>query len=118
VAELWGVYEGLRQVYKMGFRKVEVEVDSETVVQVIKSGCSKSLKGSSLIKRICQLLAKDWSVDITHIYREANKCADAMANLGCARDFVFEFFVSCPSHVSDLYNLDLLGIPTPRLVCV
>jgi ribonuclease HI len=118
VAELWGVYEGLRQVYKMGFRKVEVEVDSETVVQVIKSGCSKSPKGSSLIKRICQLLAKDWSVDITHIYREANKCADAMANLGCARDFVVEFFVSCPSHVSDLYNLDLLGIPTPRLVCL
>jgi ribonuclease HI len=118
VAELWGVYEGLRHVYRMGFRKVELEVDSKAVVQVLKSGCVQSATGSSLIKRICQMLAKDWTVDIKHIYREANKCADAMANIGCTRDFDMEFFVSCHPHISDLYNLDLLGNTTPRLVCL
>jgi hypothetical protein len=36
VAELWGVYEGLRQAYRLGFRKVELNIDSEAVVRVLK----------------------------------------------------------------------------------
>jgi ribonuclease HI len=38
VAELWGVLEGLKYVRSRGFRKVELNIDSLTVVQVLKSG--------------------------------------------------------------------------------
>jgi ribonuclease HI len=117
-AELWGVLEGLTQVYRMGFRKVELEIDSEAVVSVLKNGCSKSSSGCSLLKRIWHLLAKDWVVEISHIYREANHCADALANLGCSHDSHLRVFDSCPSFMKDLYNLDLLGNSTPRLICL
>jgi ribonuclease HI len=118
VAELWGVFEGLSLAYRLGFRNVELEVDSETVVCVIKTGCLKSNGGYSLLKRIKQLMAKDWRVEVSHIYREANKCADAMANIGCLQDFHFEFYDCCPVPVRDVYNLDMMGNTTPRLVCL
>jgi ribonuclease HI len=118
VAELWGVFEGLSLAYRPGFRNVELEVDSETVVCVIKTGCLKSNGGYSLLKRIKQLMAKDWRVEVSHIYREANKYADAMANIGCLQDFNFEFYDCCPVSIRDVYNLDMMGNTTPRLVCL
>jgi ribonuclease HI len=36
VAELWGVYEGLKYVKNMGFIAVEVNVDSLAVVEALK----------------------------------------------------------------------------------
>jgi ribonuclease HI len=118
IAELWGVFEGLKLAYMLGFKNVELEVDSDAVVGVIKRGCTMSYAGSTLLKRICQLLEKDWSVEISHIYREANKCADALANIGCSHDFNFEFYACCPSSISDVFNLDMRGNTTSRLVCL
>ncbi|MCI40070.1 putative non-LTR retroelement reverse transcriptase, partial [Trifolium medium] len=97
VAELWGVYEGLRHVHRMGFRKVELHIDSEAVVRVLQKGSSKSINGASLLKRIWQLLEMEWVVEIAHTYREANKCADALANLGCSLGYDVEFFDVCPA---------------------
>jgi ribonuclease HI len=118
VAELWGVYEGLKLVYRLGFKNVELEVDSEAVVGVIKSGCTMSYGGSTLLKRIWKLLEKDWKVEISHVYREANNCADALANIGCSHVFNFEFYDCCPSSLSDVFNLDMRGNTTSRLVCL
>jgi ribonuclease HI len=118
VAELWGVYEGLKLVYRLGFKNVELEVDSEAVVGVIKSGCTMSYGGSTLLKRIWKLLEKDWKVEISHVYREANNCADALANIGCSHAFNFEFYACCPASVSDVFNLDMRGNTTSRLVCL
>ncbi|PNX90804.1 ethylene responsive transcription factor 1b [Trifolium pratense] len=87
VAELWGVLEGLRLVRRLGFNKVELNIDSQAVVQAIKSNCSNSLVGGSLLKQIWRLLEIDWEVEVSHVYREANKCADALANIGCSLDY-------------------------------
>jgi hypothetical protein len=56
VAELWGVVEGLRYAYHLGFRQIELNIDSVAVVQAIKSGKSKSMMGNSLLKQIKRLL--------------------------------------------------------------
>ncbi|MCI58112.1 hypothetical protein A2U01_0079365, partial [Trifolium medium] len=45
VAELWGVLEGLRCVRLMGFMKVELNIDSAAVVQVLKGRKLHSLTG-------------------------------------------------------------------------
>jgi ribonuclease HI len=116
VAELWGVYEGLRQCHRMGFRKVELDIDSMAVVSVLKNRRSSSSSGCSLLKRIWRLMQHDWIIEISHIYREANKCADALANFGCTLDFNSVFYDSCPTHIMDMYNFDVLGHSTPRLI--
>jgi ribonuclease HI len=118
VAELWGVYEGLRQVYRLGFRKVELNIDSEAVVRVLKRGSSSSSSGCSLLKRIWKLLEEDWLVEISHTYREANKCADALANIGCSLVSNCVFYDRCPAQIMDMYEFDLLGNSTSRLLCL
>lgn len=45
-----------------------------------KEGCASSW---SLVSKIRRLLQSDWEVKIYHVYREANKCADVLANMGC-----------------------------------
>jgi ribonuclease HI len=116
MAELWGVYEGLRYASRMGFMKVELNIDSEAVVQVIKARRVCSSSSNALIKQIRRLLDMDWLVEIAHTYREANKCADALANIGCSLDYDIMFFDSCPSRISEICKKDRVGNTTPRLV--
>jgi ribonuclease HI len=118
VAELWGVVEGLRYAYRLGFKQIELNIDSEAVVRVIKNGTSNSAMGSSLLKHIKNLLAMDWIVEISHTYREANKCADVLANIGCSLSYDVVFYDSCPDNISDIYVSDTQGSSTPRLVAL
>jgi hypothetical protein len=77
----------------MGFKLVELDVDSVAVVKVIKTGVTTSVAGVSLIKSIRRLLEQGWEVKITHSYREANVCADALANIGCSLDLNTMYYV-------------------------
>jgi ribonuclease HI len=109
LAELWGVYEGLRYAYRMGFRKVELHIDSVSVVCVLKKGNSRSIHGGPFLKQIWKLLELDWLVEISHTYREANECVDALANIRCSLDYKAVFFDECPSQIRDIFHFDLLG---------
>ncbi|KAK2425118.1 Polynucleotidyl transferase, ribonuclease H superfamily protein [Trifolium repens] len=116
-----GVYEGLRQAYRLGFRKVELNIDSEVVVRVLMKGSSTSASGCSLLKRIWNLLKEDWLIEVSHTYREANKCVDALANIGCTLAAKCVFYDRCPAQIMDMYKFDLLGPlgnSTPRLICL
>jgi ribonuclease HI len=59
IAELWGVYEGLHHAYRMGYRKVELDIDSMAVVSVFKNRRSSSSSDCSLLKRIWRLMQQD-----------------------------------------------------------
>lgn len=83
VAELSGVHEGLKLAKEKGFSKVEMRVDSVTVANCIERESSGSSNGWSLLKQIRCLLVGDWEVKIFHVYREANKSVDCLANLAC-----------------------------------
>ncbi|GAU38338.1 hypothetical protein TSUD_61990 [Trifolium subterraneum] len=116
VAESWGVFEGLSYVHRLGFRKVVLHIDSEVVVRVIKNGSSDSSAGSSLLTQIWRLLEMDWIVEVSHTYREANNCADALANLGCSLDYDTVIFNDFPPQIRNIFDTDLMGISSPRLI--
>jgi ribonuclease HI len=116
VAELWGVLEGLRYIHRLGFNKVELSLYSEAVVRVIQNRRSASSLGSSVMKQIWRLMDVDWSVEVSHSHREANKCADVMANIGCSLNYDVVFYDNCASQLAEIYAADLMGITTPRLI--
>jgi ribonuclease HI len=78
------VYEGLKCARSLGFNKVEVNIDATAVVHVLKTRQSHSLIGRTILHQIWKLLDGDWEVDISHSFREANRCADALATTGCS----------------------------------
>jgi ribonuclease HI len=118
VAELWGVYEGLKYVKNMGFTAVEVNVDSLAVVEALKRKTKSNVTGGALINRIRQIMNLDWEVDVQHAYRESNQCADALANEGCSLCEETQFFEECPPQMNHLVTADMLGISVPRIVAL
>ncbi|PNX81975.1 ribonuclease H, partial [Trifolium pratense] len=116
VAELWGLLEGLMYARSLQFKFIEVHVDSLAVMQVVSSHENGSWKGRTLVEKIRRLLALDWEVVVHHSYREANCCADALANYGCSLTSGFSFFDVCPSSINNLLFFDLLGYTTPRVI--
>jgi hypothetical protein len=92
-------------VRSLGFNKVELNVDLEAVVQGIKRGRMNSALSCSLMKQIVKLLSLlDWVVEISHTYREANKCADTIANKACTLDYEITTYETRPSYLSNLFN--------------
>jgi hypothetical protein len=97
---------------------VELNIDSVAVVQVLKERRLNSSLGSALVKQIWKLLDMDWNIEIFHTYRETNKCADALANLGCSLGYDLVFFDDCPLTIRETFANDNMGISTPRLICL
>ena len=80
LAELWGVYYGLCIAWDKGIRRLEVEVDSKSVVGFLKTGIQDSHPLSFLIRLCYGFISRDWLVKISHVYREVNCLADELAN--------------------------------------
>lgn len=78
-AELWAVYTGLTMAWNMGFSKVILEVDSQCVLDLIGKGCEDTNPNAPLVTSIRQVITRDWTVRLQHIYREGNFCADWLA---------------------------------------
>ncbi|MCH98601.1 ribonuclease H protein, partial [Trifolium medium] len=62
VAELRGLYEGLLYARELGLRRIEVDVDSTTVVNVISKDDNGSRSGCALVWKIRRLMELDWEV--------------------------------------------------------
>jgi ribonuclease HI len=80
--ELWGVFDGLCLARDKGATKAMMHVDSSVVVHTLNSTSGGSVVGWCLIQEIRRLLALDWKIKVCHSYREANACADVLANMG------------------------------------
>lgn len=116
VAELWGVFEGLHLLRMRGYAKVLVQVDSAVVVQAITGDQMGSTSGWSLLREIRKLLRLVWEVKVVHVYREANRCADAMAALGATPSQGLIIYENPPESVGRLVLADMMGAFAPRLV--
>jgi hypothetical protein len=51
-----------------------------------------------------------------HEYREANKCADALAMIGCSLKHNMIIYDNCPAAIRDILLADELGMTTSRLI--
>lgn len=66
--ELWGVSEGLKFVMEMGVSRVVLQVDSNTVVDLIKSGNNLGMDSFSLLNLIRWMLER--LKYLTHIEKQ------------------------------------------------
>lgn len=65
-----------------GFGQIVVELDSKVIVNFMKEDSGVNIDSSTLLRE-CKCLAMTWgSIRFSHIYREGNKYANFLANLG------------------------------------
>lgn len=116
LAELWGALEGIKLAASKCFTSIELQMDSVAIVNCLNGADRGSIAGRQLVRRIRQFLSCFANVHIIHIYCEANKVADELANLGCnylEGSFTFE---SPPTIVKFLVDADVIGVSTPCLL--
>ncbi|WCJ44200.1 RNA-directed DNA polymerase (reverse transcriptase)-related family protein [Euphorbia peplus] len=109
-AELWGILEGLKMSWDMGLRKVQVEVDNQLCVDLIgRSYCTPN-DVAALLMEIQEYIGRSWEINVCHIYREANRSADWMANLGDTLPLGLHLFTHAPAGVCSIVIQDNMGI--------
>lgn len=99
MAELWRAYYSLYMAWERGLTQVEGEIDLEIVMGFLTTGISDSHPLSFLIRLCYDFISRDWIVRIRHVYREANRLADGLANYAFNLTLGFHSFETSPQFV-------------------
>ncbi|CAN1187375.1 Putative ribonuclease H protein At1g65750 [Linum perenne] len=116
-AEIRGALHGIRLAWLRGFRKVEVQIDSQAVVAILLDTSTTLVHQHAIeVLEFRDWLEKDWELKVKHIYREANQAADYLANKGhrLARGYHSVPLLDC--NLVYYIRHDCMGISVPRLV--
>lgn len=116
-AELLALLKGLRLAKSSNFPKLIINMDSQVVVSKIMSPLRQGEAYFNIIRE-CQHLMQDpsWTVKLSHCYRESNKAADAMANLGVTQSMQLVEYSSSPLCVFPILFEDTSDVAWPRVV--
>jgi hypothetical protein len=55
-------------------------------------------------------------VKVCHTYREANRCIDALAHIGCELRSSVIFYKLCPTQITHFFFYDKAKISIPKLI--
>ncbi|KAE8731243.1 hypothetical protein F3Y22_tig00002840pilonHSYRG00794 [Hibiscus syriacus] len=80
MAEMWDIHDSLCFAWNLGFRKIEVESDCVSAVEILNNN-TQIMMCDSIVRLIKDLLPREWEVSIKHTHREANMVADRLAAL-------------------------------------
>ncbi|CAN1767765.1 Putative ribonuclease H protein At1g65750 [Linum perenne] len=81
-AELRGAVSGLQLAWERGYRKIQLQLDSQCVVQLLQGDDLEDHAHAATIITARELIRRNWEVQILHVYRDSNHVADYLANVG------------------------------------
>ena len=116
MVELAAVRQGLAMARNMSFKFIKLELDSKVVLTwLTNNNVSYPTNMMPSIYDCRSLMDQDWEVQVQHIYREVNECADALAKWGTHQRNILSVYSNCPSFVYLYYVRDLAGLGVNRL---
>ena len=112
-AEASALLEGM--LLSTDFQSLQVEMDSQVLMAMVNGNGRVPWKLWRTISRI-QALALGRRITFSHVYREANGVADALANLASSTGIGQSFGAfALPDYIQGLARLDKMRIPYVRL---
>ena len=94
-----------------------LESDSSNALSLIQKDSTERHPFASVIKRVRELLRRDYMVQISHIFREANRAVDFLANIGHLIQLGVCFYDFAPNGLSGGASSKLLGGPKILRAC-
>ncbi|CAN0824576.1 hypothetical protein LINGRAHAP2_LOCUS139 [Linum grandiflorum] len=61
-------------------KKINLEIDSAAVISLLLSTGGTDLRHQACIEDFRQLIARNWTVYVSHTYREGNRVADLLVH--------------------------------------
>jgi len=116
-AEIKAVLRGLRLAYSLDIKRLWVQVDSSTLAGMLKGDFKYCAEHAPILSQCKDLINHEgWQVIISHCYREANKVADTLANMGCNLSSDVVIFDYPPPEVKEVLFADCIGVGWPRMM--
>ncbi|CAN1176722.1 Putative ribonuclease H protein At1g65750 [Linum perenne] len=115
-AELRAAAIGLSLAWDMGFRKVNIQIDSLAAIAAIKNTSDTDGRHSLICQQIQELCHRQWTVVLTHTYREGNRVADLLAHLGHSLAFGRHLITDCNPDIRFALISDCIGVSFPRTI--
>nr|XP_027124187.1 uncharacterized protein LOC113740870 [Coffea arabica] len=112
-AEALALLAGLHYCQERHFTGVRAESDSDTLVRMISSGALANWPLCNVLRKLRCLLA-NLGATVSHVYREANMVADAMASAQLGHEVVYNGEEAMPRRIKALLRLDRLAVPYVR----
>lgn len=114
LAELLGIYNGLKLVWERRHRKVLYYIDSLNAKILIFEHDTTYHRYASILQDIRDLMSLPWAIDLCHSLREGNQCADILAKIGASSDNHLQISDSPPSELKACLVGDAAGVLYPR----
>lgn len=115
MAELWALRDGLKYCRDQNYEVVVVELDAKAVIDILSNLNNSNLAVCSLVDDCRCLIAQIPQVLIRHCYREANRCANKLANMGGKQQTDFISYDCSPVDLFSFVDFDLSGLYLRRL---
>ncbi|XP_059067866.1 uncharacterized protein LOC131858594 [Cryptomeria japonica] len=80
--EILSLIEGLNMCKELGITKLEIEGDSAIIINAIRKKETPNWKLNGMLEKALEILDNFEDYTVNHIYKEANRAADELANLG------------------------------------
>ncbi|XP_060195197.1 uncharacterized protein LOC132624428 [Lycium barbarum] len=90
IAEAMAAREGIHQCLHLGFRKFQIELDSQIIVNMLKARDTNNLRLKGIILSSVKAMNQA-NVDVTYCYREANHVADLLAKNAAGSGNSFQY---------------------------
>ncbi|CAN1187263.1 hypothetical protein LINPERHAP2_LOCUS38632 [Linum perenne] len=81
-AKLRAAVDGLLRTRDVDAREVVLQMDSQTAISILQVVGEVTHQHGVETMAFSKIFCRDWEVMITHIYREANRLTDFLANKG------------------------------------
>ncbi|XP_057425605.1 uncharacterized protein LOC130718968 [Lotus japonicus] len=107
--ELLAIFNGLSIAWERGCRVVECQLDTLNAVTLVKSKPTWSHLYASLVWDIIEMLQRPWRVELHHILREENACADELAKHRAHQEEAFFAIENPLEGMSFLLLADVVG---------
>lgn len=118
-AEIRAVAYGIDCAWRIGIRKLIVQIDSLSGILALKSMEPYGGVCVHIINHCRTLLNKqEWEVVLVHCYREGNRAADWLANKGVGQANKVDVIEDPPPELRRIIAEDIRGVELPPLLIV
>ncbi|KAM3711227.1 hypothetical protein ACJW31_01G091900 [Castanea mollissima] len=108
IAELWLLRDGLFMCNNLNIQSLLVEMDPSMIINMVCNDNARSRSLSPLVDDCRIFLNKIPQHRVQHCYREANRCADALAKMGADHSIDFVYFDKLPVCILNQIRQDAL----------
>ncbi|CAN1184835.1 Putative ribonuclease H protein At1g65750 [Linum perenne] len=113
-AELRAALIGLMIAWETGHRRIKLQMDSTAAIALFNNSNGARHQHSLEVAQLQDLLGREWTVEVDHIYRDANQAADYLASIGFNHPLGTHEISISDCNLNYFVRLDLMGVSNVR----